>query len=105
MIDDNWTTPYTIRMRRVRDGLERDIPKRSSSDPDAVDYVLTDGHWGDPNNRALLFGDPTPEPPLDDDAREYVIVRVTREDGTVVMEGDPTVDEPPNSDGGGRGVD
>jgi len=40
----------------------------------------------------MLFGDELAEP-LDDDAREYVIVRVVRRDGVVVMEGDPTVAE------------
>jgi hypothetical protein len=91
---------YTIRMRRVRDGEERDVPLDWPEwDAEMIDYLLTDGaldyllcdgDYGDPNNRAVLFGDELAEP-LDDDARDYVIVRVVRRDGVVVMEGDPTV--------------
>jgi hypothetical protein len=84
---------YVIRMRRVRDGEERDVPLDWPDwDAEMLDYLMCDGAYGDPNNRAMLFGDELAEP-LDDDAREYVIVRVVRRDGVVVMEGDPTVAE------------
>jgi hypothetical protein len=85
------TPAYTIRMRRVRDGEERDVPLDWPEwDAEMIDYLLTDGAYGDPSNRAMLFGD-EPDERLDDDAREYVVVCVVRRDGVVVMEGDPTV--------------